>query len=145
MARVFGMLPTTAPTNLGASLGCFIDPAFKRSGSLGGDNGANVGCWVGGDGYFLVLQMALNAAQLRAFNAVAAAGRFTTAARTLNVTQPTLSNQVAALETLYEVRLFDRTPRGASLTPIGERLFELTQRHFALAEQAQQLLTASGT
>ena len=32
-----------------------------------------------------------------------------------------------------------------TLTPVGERLFELTQQHFAIAEQAEQLLSASGT
>jgi LysR family transcriptional regulator, low CO2-responsive transcriptional regulator len=89
--------------------------------------------------------MSMNAAQLRAFHAVASTGKFTTAARSLSVTQPTLSNQVARLEAHYQVRLFDRTPRGVKLTPVGERLYELSKRHFALANEADQLLSASGT
>ena len=89
--------------------------------------------------------MSLNSSQLRAFHTVAVHRQFTTAARALNVTQPTLSNQVAALELQFDVRLFDRSARGVTLTPVGERLFELTQQHFAIAEQAEQLLSASGT
>jgi hypothetical protein len=57
--------------------------------------------------------MAINAASLRAFHAVAETGQFTAAARVLSLTQSTLSNQVAALESRYHVRLFDRTPKGA--------------------------------
>ena len=87
----------------------------------------------------------MNAAHLRAFHAVAETGQFTAAARVLHLTQSTLSNQVASLESRYGVRLFDRTPRGVVLTPAGERLFELTRQQQSLTQQAEQLLKASNT
>jgi LysR family transcriptional regulator, low CO2-responsive transcriptional regulator len=89
--------------------------------------------------------VAINAAYLRAFHAVAETGQFTAAARVLSLTQSTLSNQVASLESRYRVRLFDRTPRGVLPTPVGERLYELTRRQQALTQQAEQLLLASNT
>ncbi|MFQ5467392.1 MAG: LysR family transcriptional regulator [Kiloniellaceae bacterium] len=45
---------------------------------------------------------------LRAFHAVAAEGGFNRAAAALNVSQPTLSTQVGALEERYGVKLFER-------------------------------------
>lgn len=64
--------------------------------------------------------MSINPAQLRGFHAVATVGTFTSAARSLHVTQPTLSNQVAQLEARFDMRLFDRTTRGIHLR-IGQQ------------------------
>ena len=87
--------------------------------------------------------MSINHAQLRAFHAVAGEGGFTRAAAALNVTQPTLSGQVAALEETYGVRLFERRGRGIELTDLGHRLFEITRRLFAQEVEAEQLLVAA--
>lgn len=81
--------------------------------------------------------------QLRAFHAVADHRGFTRAAEALNVTQPTLSGQVRALEDSYGVHLFERRGRGVELTPIGERLFAVTQRLLDREAEALQLLTAA--
>ena len=62
--------------------------------------------------------------QLRAFHAVATEGSFTKAAQLLNVTQPTLSGQVRALEERFGVRLFDRRRRRIEVTDIGRNLLE---------------------
>ena len=61
----------------------------------------------------------MNFAQLRAFHAVATEGGFTKAARLLNVTQPTCSQEVKALEETYGVPLFDRGNRQVTLTAVG--------------------------
>src|SRR3546814_723808 len=82
----------------------------------------------------------MNYAQLRAFHLVAREGSFTRAARALRVTQPTLSAQVKALEDTYGVRLLDRKGRGAVPTELGQALFELTARLFAIEEDAAALL-----
>ena len=60
----------------------------------------------------------MNPAQPRAFHAVASKGSFATAARALNLTQPTLSSQVKALEEIYGIRFFDRVV----LTELDARL-----------------------
>lgn len=85
----------------------------------------------------------MNHAQLRAFHAVAEAGGFTRAAAALNVTQPTLSGQVAALEEAYGVRLFERRGRGSELTALGRSLLEITRRLFNQEAEADQLLAAA--
>jgi len=85
----------------------------------------------------------MNIAHLRAFHVVGTEGSFTTAARALNVTQPTLSGQVAALEKTYGVRLFDRTKRGVMLTTIGETLLGVTRRLFSLESEAEETLSAA--
>lgn len=85
----------------------------------------------------------MNSAQLRAFHAVATQGSFTTAARALNVTQPTLSSQVKALEDSYGIRLFDRVGRGVVLTELGARLHRVTQRLYNLEEEAEEILSAA--
>ncbi|MGH6946700.1 MAG: LysR substrate-binding domain-containing protein [Kiloniellales bacterium] len=81
--------------------------------------------------------------QLRAFHAVAAAGSFTGAARALNVTQPTLSGQVSALEAAYGVKLFERRGRGIEPTEIGRALNDVCRRFFAAEAEAEQLLAGA--
>lgn len=87
--------------------------------------------------------MPINHAQIRAFHAVARAGGFTRASAELHVTQPTLSGQVAALEQVYGVRLFERRGRGSELTDLGRSLFAITSRLFSQEAEAEQLLTAA--
>ena len=85
----------------------------------------------------------MNLAQLRAFHAVAREGSFTTAARALSVTQPTVSSQVKALEDSYGIRLFDRRGRRVVVTELGKTLFAITRRLYALEEEAEDVLAAA--
>lgn len=58
--------------------------------------------------------------QLRYFLALSQAGSFTQAARQCNVSQPSLSIQIAKLEDELGGPLLERTKRGGKLTPRGE-------------------------
>ncbi len=80
--------------------------------------------------------------QARAFLATAEEGSLSAAARALDLTQPTLGRQVAALEAELGVTLFERVGRSLSLTESGRELLE----HFrAMGEAAGRIaLTASG-
>jgi LysR family transcriptional regulator, low CO2-responsive transcriptional regulator len=82
--------------------------------------------------------------QLRSFHAVARAGSFTGAARLLHVSQPTVTTQVRMLEVRYGIELFYRRGHVVSLTPLGEQLFEMAQKVFALESETVQLLEDSG-
>jgi DNA-binding transcriptional LysR family regulator len=68
------------------------------------------------------------------FRAVARERSFSAAARTLALTQPAVSQQVAALETEVGARLLDREPGGLKLTAAGKVLLEHAD---ALAERLQ--------
>ncbi len=56
------------------------------------------------------------------FVTVAEEGQITRAARKLHVTQPTLSQAITQLESDLGIELFERHPRGVTLTPAGEVL-----------------------
>ncbi len=60
----------------------------------------------------------------RAFLVTAEEGSLAAAARALDMTQPTLGRQVAALEQEIGVDLFNRRGRGLELTPNGMKLVE---------------------
>ena len=66
----------------------------------------------------------MNLTHLRYFLAVARTGRFTEAARQQHVTQPTVSNAVAELESEMGVRLFHRG-RQVELTSQGRTLADI--------------------
>lgn len=83
--------------------------------------------------------------QLRSFHAVARTGSVTKAAQMLFVSQPTVTIQLRQLESAYGVELVHRASRGIQLTDVGRALFAITERIFALEQQAVDLLTkASG-
>lgn len=84
--------------------------------------------------------MALNHQHLRAFHSVATDGSFSRAARRLNISQPTLSQQIKALEQRHGTPLFEGRRRPLLLTPMGSELLALTQRMFATAEEIDNLL-----
>ncbi|MDE8654011.1 LysR family transcriptional regulator [Novosphingobium album (ex Liu et al. 2023)] len=73
---------------------------------------------------------------LRYFLAVAELGSFGRAARSVSVTQPTLSAGIAKLERELGARLFDRDRQGVSLTPAGSRFLVRARRIAAEYEQA---------
>lgn len=77
---------------------------------------------------------------LRSFHAVARHGGFSKAATALNISQPTLSTQVRALEDRYGVDLFRRFGRKVELTVSGRELFEITSRLDQAEQDAENLL-----
>ena len=82
--------------------------------------------------------------QLRSFHAVARAGGFTGGARLLHISQPTVTTQVRFLEETYGAELFYRRGHKVTLTPLGEQLFELARKIFALESETVHLLEDSG-
>lgn len=73
---------------------------------------------------------------LRVFVAVVEAGSHTRAARTLGLSQSTVSETLTALERTLGVELFRKAGRGASpLTPSGEVLLGFARRMFALSRE----------
>ena len=79
------------------------------------------------------------------FRAVAHERSFSQAARTLSLTQPAVSQQVAALEREVGARLLDREPGGLRLTRAGEVLLthaDAIAERFALATTQLGELTA---
>ncbi len=80
---------------------------------------------------------------LRSFVAVAEEGHLTRASDRLFTSQPAISAQIKALEEELGVTLFERTPRGMSLTPHGERLLGQARQILASSEdflqQARQI------
>jgi len=80
--------------------------------------------------------------QLRAFHGVAAEGGFTAASKVLHVGQPTLTSQVKALETYFDVELFHRRGRQVVLSEAGHGLFQLTRRIMDLESEAKDFLHA---
>lgn len=78
----------------------------------------------------------------RAFLVTAEEGSLAAAARALDMTQPTLGRQVAALEKELGVDLFNRRGRGLELTPNGVNLVEHVR---AMGDAANRLsLSATG-
>lgn len=80
--------------------------------------------------------------QTRAFLVTAREGSYSAAASVLELSQPTLSRQVAALESSLNVVLFEKSNRGLVLTPVGEELLLHATR---MSEAALDIsLTAAG-
>lgn len=77
---------------------------------------------------------------LRAFAAIVDAGSFTLAADRLNMTQSTISQQLARLEDAVGQVLIDRTARPIQATPPGERLLGYARRILALQQEAASAL-----
>ena len=75
--------------------------------------------------------------QLHSFVTVAELGNFTRAAETLHVAQPSLSQQIRALERELGTALFERTSRRVRLTPAGESLLPHARRALAAVEDAR--------
>ena len=76
----------------------------------------------------------------KSFLAVAEARSFSRAASTIHSTQPTLSRQIARLETDLGIRLFERYGRHVELTFNGQLLLPLAQAIVARTEDAISLM-----
>ncbi|ANL28732.1 LysR family transcriptional regulator protein [Rhizobium phaseoli] len=79
---------------------------------------------------------------LRTFQRVVETGSFSAAAHDLDVTQPAVSRQVAALEGHFNTRLLHRTTSGLSLTAEGERMLPMALR---IIEAVEELGDAAGS
>ena len=73
---------------------------------------------------------------LQSFVAVAEEGHVGRAARRLHLTQPPLSRHILALEDELGTRLFERTPRGMRLLPVGETFLQHARRILAEVDAA---------
>ena len=78
--------------------------------------------------------------KLRVFHAVAAAGSFTHAGQSLNLSQSAVSRQVGSLEESLHVPLFHRHARGLILTEQGELLYQTTKEVFAKLAMTEAVL-----
>jgi DNA-binding transcriptional LysR family regulator len=74
------------------------------------------------------------------FVAVAEEHSFSRAARVLHTPQPTLSRQIARMETVLGVRLFERCGRHVDCTASGQLLLPLAQAVVARANEAVSLV-----
>ncbi|MGR3794772.1 LysR substrate-binding domain-containing protein [Vannielia sp. SX4] len=76
--------------------------------------------------------MNLTLRQLRSFSALAETGSFVRAAELVHISQPALSQQIKEMEAQTGLRLVERQPRRAVLTPAGHEL--LAHARAVLAE-----------
>lgn len=81
--------------------------------------------------------------QLKTFVAVARERSITRASESLHLSQPAVSAHIKALEDTLGLVLFERTPRGMSLTREGERLLARAEQtlaaHQALMDEATRI------
>jgi LysR family transcriptional regulator, low CO2-responsive transcriptional regulator len=84
--------------------------------------------------------VSVNHQHLRAFHVIATEGSISRAARRLNVSQPTLSQQLKALEGRHQAALFDGRKPPLRLTAFGQQLFDLTRKLFVTSQDIDNLL-----
>lgn len=82
--------------------------------------------------------------QIRYFCTLAEAGNFGRAAERLNMSQPPLSRQIAALERDLGTALFERTPKGVALTAAGRQFLDDAAGILRLVSQARRNAAAAG-
>jgi LysR family hydrogen peroxide-inducible transcriptional activator len=75
--------------------------------------------------------------QLEYFVNIAMSSNFRKAAQKLNISQPTLTSQIATLEDALGVKLFERSRAGTLLSPAGRELLPVVRQ---LLEQFQQVI-----
>ena len=81
--------------------------------------------------------------QLRYFVAVAEEGSLTRAAARLHIAQQSLSQQIRTLELQLGVTLFERSPRGVTLTEVGTVLLREARPVLAQAERAVEAVRSA--
>lgn len=81
--------------------------------------------------------------QLKTFVVVAREGSITRASELLHLSQPAVSAHIKAIEDALQVTLFERTPRGMSLTTEGKRLLAKAEQtlgaHQELIDEAARI------
>ncbi|MDD2867760.1 LysR family transcriptional regulator [Neomegalonema sp.] len=82
--------------------------------------------------------------KLQIFWAVAHAGSLTRAAKTLEVTQPTLSQQLAALEASVGARLFERAGGALTLTEFGVSFRRHVESVLRTTQELEDMISESG-
>ncbi|GLY65185.1 LysR family transcriptional regulator [Amycolatopsis taiwanensis] len=81
--------------------------------------------------------------QLRYFLAIADQGSFNKAATQLLVSQPSLTRQMSALERQLGQPLFERTPRGVTLTSAGSALLGHARQLLALERSTREVIAST--
>ncbi len=84
--------------------------------------------------------MNINTELYKIFSAVAAAGTFSGAANLLGISQPAVSQAIRQLEDSLDVRLFNRSSRGVTLTKEGELLGGYVRSAMGLIEAGEEKL-----
>ena len=87
--------------------------------------------------------MEQNLSSYRIFYAVANTGNISRAAKELYISQPAISKSIQKLEENLEVKLFDRSSRGVSLTPEGELLYTHVKSAFETLSLGEDRLRRS--
>ena len=87
--------------------------------------------------------MLLNYNHLYYFHVAAVEGTVAAAAQRLGVTQPTVSEQLRALEQAVGTELFERTQMGLRLTEAGRLAFLQTTRMFLMGDRLAELVASA--
>ena len=82
--------------------------------------------------------------QLEYFRAIVDAGTISAAARNLHMTQPPLSYQIRQLENELNVKLFDRTSKGVTLTEAGKLLYDRSGNLLEYARSTELEVSKTG-
>jgi LysR family hydrogen peroxide-inducible transcriptional activator len=82
--------------------------------------------------------------QLEYLVAVAGTRHFRRAAEKVNTTQPTLSEQIKALEDRLGAQLIERSRSGVIVTPLGQQVVEIAKRMLRDAQDIRELASAGG-
>ncbi|MDR5667781.1 SDR family NAD(P)-dependent oxidoreductase, partial [Burkholderia cenocepacia] len=78
--------------------------------------------------YGLTVRNSMNIRFLETFVWLAKLENFRLTAEKLHTTQAAVSSRIASLEEAFDVRLFDRNTRSATLTPAGRRMLAYAER-----------------
>ncbi|MBN0987258.1 LysR family transcriptional regulator [Amphritea pacifica] len=82
--------------------------------------------------------------QLKIFKAVVECGGFSAAETELNISRPTISNHIAALEDRLNIKLCKRGRAGFSLTPEGKVVYDQTSQLLNRLEQFRSTINNLG-
>ena len=78
--------------------------------------------------------------QIRIFLEVVRCNSMSSAAKNLYLTQPTVSQAIAEIEDLYQIKLFDRLSKKLHITPAGELLLDYANRIMPLYDKVDRML-----